>query len=101
MGLYAQLPEMGDGDRVAEAVPAYGSILELGCGTGQIMQQLVRSASTSRRWTSPRRSSATAPPRQRRDHKDGERLTPHSTLRLLHQRIKRERTRKCSSRWIR
>jgi len=33
--LYALLPELGEGDRVAEAVPGGGSILELGCGTGR------------------------------------------------------------------
>jgi SAM-dependent methyltransferase len=40
--LYAQLPEMGEGEQIAEAVPAGGSILELGCGTGRITRQLVR-----------------------------------------------------------
>lgn len=39
--LYAQLPETGEGDRIAEAVPAGCSILELGCGTGRITRPLV------------------------------------------------------------
>jgi SAM-dependent methyltransferase len=40
--LYALLPEMGEGERVAEAVPAGGLVLELGCGAGRITRQLVR-----------------------------------------------------------
>jgi SAM-dependent methyltransferase len=40
--LYALLPEMGEGGRVAQAVPAGASILELGCGTGRITRQLLR-----------------------------------------------------------
>jgi SAM-dependent methyltransferase len=40
--LYALLPELGEGDLVAQAVPAGGSLLELGCGTGRITRQLVR-----------------------------------------------------------
>jgi SAM-dependent methyltransferase len=40
--VYALLPELGEGDRVARAVPAGGSILELGCGAGRITRQLVR-----------------------------------------------------------
>jgi SAM-dependent methyltransferase len=40
--LYALLPELGEGARVAEAVPAGASILELGCGTGRITRQLNR-----------------------------------------------------------
>jgi SAM-dependent methyltransferase len=40
--LYALLPEMGEGERIARAVPAGGSILELGCGAGRITRQLVR-----------------------------------------------------------
>jgi SAM-dependent methyltransferase len=40
--LYALLPELGEGDRVAQAVPNGGSILELGCGVGRITRQLIR-----------------------------------------------------------
>lgn len=40
--LYALLPELGEGHRVAEAVPAGGSILELGSGVGRVTRQLVR-----------------------------------------------------------
>jgi SAM-dependent methyltransferase len=40
--VYALLPELGEADLVAQAVPAGGSILELGCGTGRITRQLVR-----------------------------------------------------------
>jgi SAM-dependent methyltransferase len=40
--LYALLPEMGEGERVADAVPVGGSVLELGCGAGRITRQLVR-----------------------------------------------------------
>jgi SAM-dependent methyltransferase len=40
--LYALLPEIGEGELVAEAVRAGGSVLELGCGTGRITRQLVR-----------------------------------------------------------
>jgi SAM-dependent methyltransferase len=39
--LYALLPELGEGELVARAVPAGGSILELGCGTGRMTRQLV------------------------------------------------------------
>src|SRR4051812_49579308 len=39
--LYALLPELGEGDLVARAVPPGGSILELGCGVGRITRQLV------------------------------------------------------------
>jgi SAM-dependent methyltransferase len=39
--LYARLPELGEGELVARAVPAGGSILELGCGTGRITRQLL------------------------------------------------------------
>lgn len=42
VGLYARLPELGEGDVVASVVPAGGSVLELGCGTGRITRQLVR-----------------------------------------------------------
>ncbi len=40
--LYALLPEYGEGEIVARAVPAGGSILELGCGAGRMTRQLVR-----------------------------------------------------------
>ncbi|HET7571343.1 MAG TPA: methyltransferase domain-containing protein [Gaiellaceae bacterium] len=40
--LYALLPELGEGEAVARAVPAGGTVLELGCGTGRITRQLVR-----------------------------------------------------------
>ncbi|MGH3048790.1 MAG: class I SAM-dependent methyltransferase [Gaiellaceae bacterium] len=40
--LYALLPEQGEGEIVARAVPAGGSNLELGCGTGRMTRQLVR-----------------------------------------------------------
>ena len=40
--VYALLPKLGEGDRVAQAVHAGGSILELGCGAGRITRQLVR-----------------------------------------------------------
>jgi SAM-dependent methyltransferase len=40
--LYALLPERGEGEVVARAVPAGASILELGCGTGRVTRQLVR-----------------------------------------------------------
>lgn len=39
--LYALLPAVGEGELVAGAVPAGGSILELGCGTGRITRQLL------------------------------------------------------------
>jgi SAM-dependent methyltransferase len=42
VGLYARLPELGEGELVASVVPAGGSVLELGCGTGRITRQLVR-----------------------------------------------------------
>jgi SAM-dependent methyltransferase len=40
--LYALLPEMDEGERVAEAMPVGGSVLELGCGAGRMTRQLVR-----------------------------------------------------------
>ena len=40
--LYALLPEQDEGEIVARAVPAGGSILELGCGVGRMTRQLVR-----------------------------------------------------------
>lgn len=42
VGLYARLPDLGEGEVVASVVPAGGSVLELGCGTGRITRQLVR-----------------------------------------------------------
>jgi len=42
VGLYARVPELGEGEIVAAVVPAGGSVLELGCGTGRITRQLVR-----------------------------------------------------------
>jgi SAM-dependent methyltransferase len=39
--LYELLPERGEGEVVARAVPSGGSILELGCGTGRITRQLL------------------------------------------------------------
>lgn len=40
--VYTRLPESGEGEVVAEVVPAGASILELGCGSGRITRQLVR-----------------------------------------------------------
>lgn len=40
--LYARLPELGEGEIVASALPQGSSVLELGCGTGRITRQLVR-----------------------------------------------------------
>jgi SAM-dependent methyltransferase len=42
VGLYARLPELGEGEVVASVLPAGSSVLELGCGTGRITRQLVR-----------------------------------------------------------
>jgi SAM-dependent methyltransferase len=39
--LYALLPDLGEGEIVARAVPEGGEIVELGCGTGRIVRQLV------------------------------------------------------------
>lgn len=39
--LYELLPDRGEGELVARAVPQGGSILELGCGTGRMTRQLV------------------------------------------------------------
>ncbi len=39
--VYALLPERGEGELVAAAVPSGGTILELGCGTGRMTRQLV------------------------------------------------------------
>jgi SAM-dependent methyltransferase len=39
--VYELLPDRGEGEIVAAAVPAGGSILELGCGTGRMTRQLV------------------------------------------------------------
>lgn len=40
--VYERLPELGEGDVVASAIPAGASVLELGCGVGRITRQLVR-----------------------------------------------------------
>jgi SAM-dependent methyltransferase len=40
--VYAQLPDLGEGEIVASVIPAGASVLELGCGTGRITRQLVR-----------------------------------------------------------
>jgi SAM-dependent methyltransferase len=40
--VYTRLPELGEGEIFASAVPAGASVLELGCGTGRITRQLVR-----------------------------------------------------------
>lgn len=42
VGLYARLPELGEGEVVASVLPTGSSVLELGCGTGRITRQLVR-----------------------------------------------------------
>jgi SAM-dependent methyltransferase len=42
VGLYARLPELGEGEVVASALAAGASVLELGCGAGRITRQLVR-----------------------------------------------------------
>ena len=42
VGLYARLPELGEGEVVASVIPAGSSVLELGCGTGRITRQLIR-----------------------------------------------------------
>lgn len=42
MEVYALLPGMGEGERVAQAVAPGSSVLELGCGAGRITRQLVR-----------------------------------------------------------
>lgn len=39
--VYELLPERGEGELVSRAVPAGGSILELGCGTGRMTRQLL------------------------------------------------------------
>lgn len=39
--LYSLLPEQGEGELLAEAVPEGGTILELGCGAGRITRQLL------------------------------------------------------------
>ncbi|MHB8468175.1 MAG: class I SAM-dependent methyltransferase [Gaiellaceae bacterium] len=39
--VYELLPELGEGELVAAAVGAGGTILELGCGTGRMTRQLV------------------------------------------------------------
>jgi SAM-dependent methyltransferase len=42
VGVYARLPELGEGEVVAAVIPAGASVLELGCGTGRITRQLAR-----------------------------------------------------------
>src|SRR3954463_3338539 len=42
VGLYARLPELGEGEVVAAVLPGGVSLLELGCGAGRITRQLVR-----------------------------------------------------------
>ena len=42
VGLYARVPELGEGDVVASVLPAGASVLELGCGAGRITRQLAR-----------------------------------------------------------
>ncbi len=42
VGLYARLPELGEGEVVASVLAAGASVLELGCGTGRITRQLAR-----------------------------------------------------------
>jgi SAM-dependent methyltransferase len=39
--LYALLPDRGEGELVAEALPPPATVVELGCGTGRITRQLV------------------------------------------------------------
>lgn len=39
--LYALMPDRGEGELVASALPAGATILELGCGTGRMTRQLV------------------------------------------------------------
>jgi len=39
--LYALLPDRGEGELVAAAVPPPATVLELGCGTGRMTRQLV------------------------------------------------------------
>lgn len=39
--VYALLPELGEGELVAAAVPPPASVLELGCGVGRMTRQLV------------------------------------------------------------
>lgn len=40
--LYGVLPERGEGELVAQAVPRGAAVLELGCGAGRVTRQLVR-----------------------------------------------------------
>jgi SAM-dependent methyltransferase len=40
--VYSRLPELGEGEVLASAVPEGASVLELGCGAGRITRQLVR-----------------------------------------------------------
>ena len=40
--VYELLPELGEGEIVASALPPGASVLELGCGVGRVTRQLVR-----------------------------------------------------------
>lgn len=42
VGFYLRLPELGEGEIVASALPAGATVLELGSGAGRITRQLVR-----------------------------------------------------------
>jgi SAM-dependent methyltransferase len=42
VAVYLRLPELGESEIVASALPAGASVLELGCGVGRITRQLVR-----------------------------------------------------------
>ena len=44
--VYEQLPELGEGERVAEAIAPPATLLELGCGTGRVTRQLLRGGYT-------------------------------------------------------
>jgi SAM-dependent methyltransferase len=44
--VYASLPAMGEGERVAEAILPPATLLELGCGAGRVTRQLVAAGYT-------------------------------------------------------